>query len=98
MHRQQITRICEDALRSANLKLRDIDAIATTTKPGLTMSLTVGNNFGKYLSRIGCKPYIPIHHMEAHALTVRMGQNVCIIYIVHDNHISIYYLYIIFYR
>lgn len=76
-HRQHITTICEDALRAANLRLRDIDAIATTTKPGLPNSLDVGNTFGKYLSRIGNKPYIPIHHMEAHALTVRMTQKVC---------------------
>jgi len=76
LHREQITTVCEDALRSANLRLRDIDAIATTTKPGLPMSLDVGNTFGKYLSRIGNKPYIPIHHMEAHALTIRMIQKV----------------------
>lgn len=77
MHRQCITIVCEDALRLANLRLRNIDVIATTTKPGLPLSLAVGNNFGKYLSRIGNKPYIPIHHMEAHALTVRMMQKVC---------------------
>lgn len=80
MHRQQITAVCEDALRSANLKLKDIDAIATTTKPGLGPSLNIGNTFGKYLSRIGNKPYIPIHHMEAHALTIRMIQKVAIVY------------------
>ncbi|EFN64479.1 Probable O-sialoglycoprotein endopeptidase 2 [Camponotus floridanus] len=82
MHRQQITAVCEDALRSANLRLRDIDAIATTTKPGLSLSLSVGNTFGQYLSRIGNKPYIPIHHMEAHALTVRMVQKVDFPYLV----------------
>ncbi|XP_011870963.1 PREDICTED: probable tRNA N6-adenosine threonylcarbamoyltransferase, mitochondrial isoform X2 [Vollenhovia emeryi] len=82
MHRQHITTVCEDALRSASLRLRDIDAIATTTKPGLPMSLDVGNNFGKYLSRIGNKPYIPVHHMEAHALTVRMVQKVDFPYLV----------------
>lgn len=82
MHRQHITTVCEDALRSANLRLRDIDAIATTTKPGLPISLTIGNTFGKYLSKIGNKPYIPIHHMEAHALTVRMVQKVDFPYLV----------------
>lgn len=76
LHRQQITTVCENALRVANLRLRDIDAIATTTKPGLPLSLTVGNTFGKYLCRIANKPYIPIHHMEAHAVTIRMVQKV----------------------
>lgn len=77
MHRNNITKICEDALRAANLKLKDIDAIATTVKPGLAMSLNIGAEFGKYLTRIGEKPFIPIHHMEAHALTVRMTKKVC---------------------
>ncbi|KAG5306513.1 OSGP2 protein, partial [Acromyrmex insinuator] len=82
MHRQHITTVCEDALKSANLRLRHIDAIAATTKPGLLLSLHAGNKFGKYLSRIGNKPYIPIHHMEAHALTVRMVQKVDFPYLV----------------
>ncbi|KYM82161.1 putative O-sialoglycoprotein endopeptidase 2 [Atta colombica] len=82
MHRQHITTVCENALKSANLRLRYIDAIAATTKPGLPLSLDVGNKFGKYLSRIGNKPYIPIHHMEAHALTVRMVHKVYFPYLV----------------
>lgn len=91
MHRQYITTVCEDALRSAYLRLRDVDAIATTTKPGLPLSLAIGNTFGKYLSRISNKPYIPIHHMEAHALTVRMIQkvcwnNLCIMYVIRTNY------------
>ncbi|XP_044004034.1 probable tRNA N6-adenosine threonylcarbamoyltransferase, mitochondrial [Aphidius gifuensis] len=76
LHYENITKVCEDALKSANLKLRDIDAIATTVKPGLPLSLDVGNKFGKYLCQIGNKPYIPIHHMEAHALTARMVEKV----------------------
>lgn len=76
MHRENITDVCEKALRTAGLKLRDVDAIATTMKPGLALSLIIGRNFGKYLSKIGNKPFIPIHHMEAHALTARMIEKV----------------------
>ncbi|XP_039314059.1 probable tRNA N6-adenosine threonylcarbamoyltransferase, mitochondrial isoform X2 [Solenopsis invicta] len=82
MHRQHITTVCENALKSANLRLKNIDAIATTTKPGLPLSLSIGNRFGKYLCRVGNKPYIPIHHMEAHALTVRMVEKVDFPYLV----------------
>lgn len=28
--------------------------------------------YGKYLCHLHKKPFIPIHHMEAHALTARM--------------------------
>ncbi|XP_024943682.1 probable tRNA N6-adenosine threonylcarbamoyltransferase, mitochondrial isoform X2 [Cephus cinctus] len=58
------------------MKLRDVDAIAATVKPGLPQSLLIGTKFGKYLSKIGRKPFIPIHHMEAHALTARMVHKV----------------------
>ncbi|XP_046830870.1 probable tRNA N6-adenosine threonylcarbamoyltransferase, mitochondrial isoform X3 [Vespa crabro] len=82
MHRQHITEVCEKALRSANLKLRDIDAIATTVKPGLSLSLQIGEKFGKYLAVLGNKPFIPIHHMQAHALTVRITEKVDFPYLV----------------
>lgn len=36
------------------------------------MSLLIGIKYGKYLCRKYRKPFIPIHHMEAHALTARM--------------------------
>lgn len=76
LHVNNITKTCEDALRAANLRIRDIDAIATTVKPGLPMSLNIGTQFGKYLAKIGGKPFIPIHHMEAHALTARINKKI----------------------
>ncbi|KAG7214191.1 hypothetical protein KM043_001537 [Ampulex compressa] len=82
LHAQNVSAVCEDALRLANLKLKDIDAVAATVKPGLSLSLMVGTNFGKYLAKIGNKPLIPIHHMEAHALTIRMIEKVDFPYLV----------------
>ncbi|KAF3428875.1 hypothetical protein E2986_08737 [Frieseomelitta varia] len=82
LHRNNITKTCENALKAANLKLKDIDAIATTIKPGLPLSLKVGAQFGKYLAKIGEKPFIPIHHMEAHALTARMSEKIDYPYLV----------------
>lgn len=43
---------------------------------GLPLSLLIGMQYGKYLSRTSKKPFIPIHHMEAHALTIRMVEKV----------------------
>lgn len=51
---------------------KELDAVATTVKPGLPLSLAVGLNFTKSMLRKHKIPFIPIHHMEAHALTVRM--------------------------
>nr|CAD7421386.1 unnamed protein product [Timema poppensis] len=72
LHKQHIERVVEEAVASANLGLGDVDAIATTVKPGMPLSLLVGMNHGKHLARTWGKPFIPIHHMEAHALTIRM--------------------------
>lgn len=42
----------------------------------MALSLRVGTGFGKSLALNMNKPFIPIHHMEAHALTVRMIEEV----------------------
>uniref|UniRef100_A0A6P7GM43 N(6)-L-threonylcarbamoyladenine synthase n=1 Tax=Diabrotica virgifera virgifera TaxID=50390 RepID=A0A6P7GM43_DIAVI len=39
---------------------------------GLPLSLLIGTKYGKHLCRKHNKPFMPIHHMEAHALTARM--------------------------
>jgi hypothetical protein len=36
----------------------------------------VGLQYAQYLSRKFWKPLIPIHHMEAHALTPRMAHDI----------------------
>lgn len=53
---------------------QQLSAVATTVKPGLALSLGIGLQFSLRFVREHCKPFIPIHHMEAHALTARMLQ------------------------
>ncbi len=65
-----------EAFTRANLTPNDVDAIAVTNRPGLVLSLRVGVRYGKYLSRTYNKPFIPIHHMEAHALTARINEEI----------------------
>lgn len=65
-----------------NLRDRGIEAIAVTNKPGLSGSLSIGLNFAKYLCLKNKLPMIPIHHMEAHALTPRMEQEIPFPYVV----------------
>ncbi|GBP63178.1 Probable tRNA N6-adenosine threonylcarbamoyltransferase, mitochondrial [Eumeta japonica] len=47
-----------------------------TVKPGLRISLEVGVKYAKHLARLYSKPFIPIHHMEAHALVARVYHDV----------------------
>lgn len=76
LHRENIERVVQEALERSNVDPSRLSAVATTVKPGLALSLGIGLKFSQRFVRQHNKPFIPIHHMEAHALTVRMLQPV----------------------
>ncbi|XP_071802875.1 tRNA N6-adenosine threonylcarbamoyltransferase, mitochondrial-like [Asterias amurensis] len=76
LHRQHINSVVHQALDSAGVKLKDLSAVATTIMPGLALCLQVGLQYTKDLLRHTSVPFIPVHHMKAHALTVRMIKQV----------------------
>lgn len=75
-HRKNIERAVAEALENAKMTMNDIDAIAVANRPGLILSILVGLRYGKHLARKYSKPLIPIHHMEAHALTARIDNEI----------------------
>ncbi|XP_028847607.1 tRNA N6-adenosine threonylcarbamoyltransferase, mitochondrial [Denticeps clupeoides] len=72
LHREHVSTVVHGALRSSGAAPGDLAAVAATVKPGLALSLGVGVAFSADFARRHRKPLIPVHHMEAHALTVRM--------------------------
>ncbi|XP_025858455.2 tRNA N6-adenosine threonylcarbamoyltransferase, mitochondrial isoform X1 [Vulpes vulpes] len=72
LHRENIQRIVKEALSTSKISPSELSAIATTVKPGLALSLGVGLSFSLRLVDQLKIPFIPIHHMEAHALTIRL--------------------------
>ncbi|XP_075687382.1 tRNA N6-adenosine threonylcarbamoyltransferase, mitochondrial isoform X2 [Rhinoderma darwinii] len=72
LHKDNIDRVVNEAVLSSGISLHDVSAIATTVKPGLALSLGVGLSYSLNLVKHYNKPFIPIHHMEAHALTIRL--------------------------
>ncbi|KFU99205.1 hypothetical protein N340_12128, partial [Tauraco erythrolophus] len=76
LHRENIEQVVEAALSVSGVSVRELAAIATTVKPGLAPSLDVGLRYSMSLVHKHQKPFIPIHHMEAHALTVRLTHHV----------------------
>lgn len=48
---------------------KEVDAVAVTLGPGIPGCLGVGMQAAKRLAAQWNKPLIPVHHMEAHALT-----------------------------
>ena len=67
-HQQNIIPVVDTAVKKANIKKEDIDAVAFTNGPGLLGSLLVGSSFAKSFA-IGMQiPLISINHMQAHIL------------------------------
>ena len=85
LHEENIHKAADEALKNAEMSLNDIDAIAVTNRPGLPLSLLVGVKYAKSLATSSRKPLIPIHHMEAHALTIRMVEKASYAIFPEDN-------------
>jgi N6-L-threonylcarbamoyladenine synthase len=61
-----IDRIVAQAIDQAAIRLSDVDALAVTAGPGLIGSLLVGLNWVKAAAYALGRPFIGVHHMEAH--------------------------------
>ncbi|XP_048754245.2 tRNA N6-adenosine threonylcarbamoyltransferase, mitochondrial-like [Ostrea edulis] len=76
LHREHIQNVVSTALERARKSLQDLDAIAVTVEPGLTLCLRIGVDYAKELVAQSRLPMIPVHHMQAHALTARMLEKI----------------------
>lgn len=65
-HLESVNMVIEEAFKEANLKPKDITAIAATVGPGLVGSLLVGLNAAKALAITYDKPFIGVNHLNAH--------------------------------
>lgn len=75
-HLSNIQTALDRCLEESGVALDDIDAIAATSGPGLIGGVIVGSMFGKSLASVLKKPFIAINHLEGHALTPRLTDNV----------------------
>lgn len=66
MHVEAINLITKEAVKKANITLKDIDAVAVTQGPGLVGALLVGVSYAKGLSLAIQKPLIAVNHIEGH--------------------------------
>ncbi len=65
-HLRNIVPVVRAALAEAGVALRDLDAIAVTSGPGLAGALLVGVTYGKFLAFALGKPLIAVNHLEGH--------------------------------
>jgi tRNA N6-adenosine threonylcarbamoyltransferase len=93
-HVERIVPVIDEALRRANAKLADLEAIAVATTPGLAGSLLVGLCAAKALCLATDKPLVAINHLHAHIYACRMaaGRDVfpCLGLVVSGGHTSFY--------
>ncbi|RCL02442.1 MAG: N6-L-threonylcarbamoyladenine synthase [Candidatus Tokpelaia sp. JSC161] len=71
-HIEILDELIKKALEKANIAIRNIDAVAVTSGPGLIGGLIVGLMTAKAIAFATKKPFIAINHLEGHALTVRL--------------------------
>ena len=67
-HQQNIVPVVDKALKEADIKKENLDAVAFTQGPGLLGALLVGSSFAKSLAQGLEIPIIGVNHMQAHIL------------------------------
>lgn len=65
-HEERIGAVVAKALGKRYRNLENIDAVAVTVGPGLSIALGVGIDMAKKLAKNNNLPLIPINHIEAH--------------------------------
>ena len=75
-HLERIDGLVEQALAESGLGLGDLDGIAATGGPGLIGGVMVGVMTAKAIAFAHEKPFLAINHLEGHALSARLTEQV----------------------
>ncbi len=71
-HIEVLDRIVAEAMNASGCSWDDIDAVAATAGPGLIGGVIVGFMTAKAIAMAADKPLIGVNHLEGHALTARL--------------------------
>jgi N6-L-threonylcarbamoyladenine synthase len=74
-HIAVLDRIVAEAMSESGVSFDDIDAVAATAGPGLIGGVIVGLMTAKAIAMAAGKPLIAVNHLEGHALTARLTDN-----------------------
>ena len=81
-HMEHMERVVAAAFEQAKVGFADIDAVAVTAGPGLIGGVIVGVMTAKAIASVHQKPFLAINHLEGHALTVRLSNDVAFPYLL----------------
>ena len=71
-HLSRLPGMVADVMARAGVDFGALGGVAATAGPGLIGGLVVGSSFGKGVALAHGLPFVPVNHLEAHALTVLM--------------------------
>lgn len=93
-HVERILPVIDEALRKADLKLSDLDALAVANTPGLAGSLLIGLTAAKALCLACDLPLLAVNHLQAHIYACRLASGVdvfpCVGLVVSGGHSNLY--------
>ena len=81
-HLEMIDKVIRDALATAGLTMGDINAVAATGGPGLIGGVAVGTVIAKAIAAARQIPYFAVNHLEGHALSPRLADDVAFPYLL----------------
>ena len=94
-HVSYIDFTCKRALEKAGTTIDNINLISATAGPGLIGGLLVGLTFAKTLAQVKNIPFVAANHLEGHALTTRLTDNVkfpFLLLLVSGGHTNFYFV------
>ena len=75
-HLDHLDRLIAEAMRRAGLRFDQLDGVAATGGPGLIGGVMVGVTMAKAIAAVHDLPFIAVNHLEGHALTARLIDDV----------------------
>jgi len=75
-HVEMIDLVIRDALARAGLGFDGLDGVAATAGPGLVGGVMVGLSAGKAIALARGLPLVAVNHLEGHAVSVRLAEDV----------------------
>ncbi|MGH1379033.1 MAG: tRNA (adenosine(37)-N6)-threonylcarbamoyltransferase complex transferase subunit TsaD [Alphaproteobacteria bacterium] len=75
-HLEHIDKVIQAALSDANLSFNELDGVAATCGPGLIGGVMIGMMSAKAIAASQNIPFIAVNHLEGHALTPRLAEDI----------------------
>ncbi len=96
MHIEAIVPVIDQALKKANLSMKQIDGVAVTRGPGLIGALLIGFSFAKAFAYARDLKLVGVNHLEGHIYSSFLSKSIpnfpFISLVASGGHTNIYYV------